>query len=245
MRYPWHDVGDTPTVATLQCVADGLPKMAADILATKWNNIGFSFSSEHAAGELTWATARGSVSLRGDPTDRHVRLNMLTESLLTLASAWLVRHGGLTLHSAVLWLEGQVWLVSGPSTAGKTTLCARFPGRWWSDEYAFLMPSPHGWQVWRHREFRGGDGDFPWTAPLAGILWLGPERGHTGCEPMPLHQAFARLGHQLLTMGALTTQPALDALSHLLEVTPVRVLSHDLRTPAPDVAAAICGRDHA
>ena len=248
LRVPWE--GAAPSDATWTLTwrdDDGQPPApeTPNMTATGWSATHCAWASTHAWGTLDRATGTGHVWLRTPNLPAGARLELLKEAMLLAAAADVTWRGGVVLHAAVLGHAERAWVVSGPSTAGKTTLCGRVPGRWWSDEYAYLVPTAGGWEAWRHREFRGGEGEFPWTAPLGGVVWLGPDRSQTTCTPMASPDAFARLGYQLLTLGPLTTQASLDALALLLSAHRPRVLSHHLGTPVDAVWSALAGEPDA
>ncbi len=241
VRTPWWGADGVEPALELQVDAEGAAPREVPVQLTAWSAEGFAFLTPRGRGEASWQTRAGWARM-ADPDDTpQARVQALMEILLTTATAVFLHEGGLVLHSAVLWLENRAWLVTGPSTAGKTTLCGRLDGQWWSDEYAFLLPGPTGWQVCRHREFRGGKGDFPWRAPLAGILWLGPERDQTRTRPMSEVEAMSRVGREALDFGPVTAQLTLDAAVRLVSAYPVRELSHDLRTPTDRLVEVLLG----
>ncbi len=202
---------------------------------------GFAFQAPSCHGEGDWPTASGELHLHDATRDRRQRVTMLHESLFAACYAWLLPRGGLLLHAATLWLGGRAFVVAGPSTAGKSTLAERFAPNWWSDEHAFLQRDGDAWFVMRHAEFRANQGPFPWRVPLAGLLWLGPERTQSRLTPLTVGTALPRILPQALVAGPVTSGPVLDAVAQLSRLVPVAELSHCLATPLPQLAAIIAG----
>ncbi len=241
VRRPWHG----PMAASLALCFRGVrtDSVATDVL-THFEQLDaerFSFSATCCAGTGDWTTGLGQLVLHDGRQDRRVRVTMLHEALFAACYAWLLPRGGLLLHAATLWIDGRAYVVPGPSTAGKSTLSARFSPNWWSDEHAFLEREGDTWHVLRHPEFRANPGDFPWRAPLAGLLWLGPDRSVSRLTPMSRGRAAQVILPQALLAGSVTSAFVLDSVAHLCEDVPVAELSHCLATPLCDLATVIAG----
>lgn len=242
LRRPWRGASgaDTSLVYEVRPVAE--PLTEATSAFQRLDADGFAFAAASCHGEGHWADpGTGTLWLHDAAQSQAERVQMLQEALFAAAFARLLVTGGLLLHAATLWIGAQPFVVAGPSTAGKSTLAARFANAWWSDEHAFLAREGDTWHVLRHVEFRGNEGDFPWRAPLAGILWLGPKRNVTQINELPAASAFQRLLPQALLAGPPTSAFVLDAVSHLCQHMPVYELSHDLTTPVDEVARTIAG----
>lgn len=241
IRSPWQGAGDAPIALTLAAASTSAEFADAPTHFSRLDSAGFAFSAASCAGEALWSADRGTLTLH-DAAHRPLhRVQMLQESLFAMAYARILRAGGLLLHAATLWLDGQPFVVAGPSTAGKSTLSRRFHPDWWSDEHAFLVPTLKGWEVWRHLEFRGNSGPFPWRAPLGGLLWLGPERAQSRTHDLTPAQALAHMLPQALVAGPQTSPLVLAAVAKLCADVQVRVLSHHLGTSPADLAQVIVG----
>lgn len=244
IRRPWRGPRRAATRLTWRSqVTTDMPR-AAETSFTQLDDDGFTFTAATCSGRARWSTQDGDLTLYDGAHTPLPRVQMLQEALFAACYGDLLRHGGLLLHAAVLWLGGAPFVVSGPSTAGKSTLAARFPTAWWSDEHAFLRPDGDRWVVLRHVEFRGQDGAFPWLAPLGGLLWLGPDRTHTAIQPLTQAQAVERLIPQAMLAGPLTVPPVLAAVAQLTQAYTTYELSHNLATPADVLATCIAEARH-
>ncbi len=244
IRRPWLGLDGVPVTLHLSATQTAAPFAAVTTQFSRLDARGFVFEATSCHGEADWLTATGALTLHDAEQSPIERIQMLQEALFAAAYADLLPRGGLLLHAATLWLGGRAYLIAGPSTAGKTTLCSRFFPHWWSDEHAFIERGGEVWHVLRHGEFRGNPGEFPWRAPVAGLFWLGPERDQTRVQPLSMNQAFERMLPQALMAGATTAAFVLDAVAHLCQHMPVQELSHCLTTPIAEVATAIAGGCH-
>ncbi len=102
-----------------------------------------------------WLLERGDFQARWDPlTGRgHVRQNpnpyALDSVLRILHSLVLATRGGFLLHAASAICDGQAYLFSGVSGAGKTTLTRLAPASvtLLTDEISYVRPSPVGYSA--------------------------------------------------------------------------------------------------
>lgn len=241
VRRPWRGAFGAEIAFRFKALATNAP--ASDV-ATQFSRLdadGFAFSAATCHGSGDWATRAGTVYLHDAAESPQMRVQMLQEAVFSPCYAKLLLQGGLLLHAATLWLDGRAFVVAGQSTAGKTTLCERFSSNWLSDEHAFLAQDGDAWSVLRHIDFRGNEGDFPWRAPLAGVLWLGPERDVSRVDRLAPAAIVPHVLHQALVAGPVTSTRVLDAVAHLCEHVPVAQLSHCLATPVAQLAAMIAG----
>jgi hypothetical protein len=206
---------------------------------------GFRFAATTCRGQGDWDSGVGELVLYDGLHDARTRVTMLHESLFAACYAWLLPRGGALLHAATLWIDGQAFVVAGPSTAGKSTLSARLTPNWWSDEHAFLQREGDAWYVLRHAEFRANQGAFPWRVPLAGLLWLGPDRSQSRLSHLSRSRATEVFLPQTLVAGPVTSAHVLEAVFHLCAHVPLAELSHALSTPVPELSAIIAGVAHA
>jgi hypothetical protein len=245
VRRPWRGAGPAPVSLRYAVEAAETPLTSATTAFSRLDADGFVFTAASCHGDGSWATGTGALVLHDAAQSQSVRVQMLQEALFAACFAHLLHNGGLLLHAATLWIDGRAFVVAGPSTAGKSTLAGRFAPDWWSDEHAFLVREGGAWHVLRHVEFRGNEGDFPWRAPLAGLLWLGPQRDQSRTEALTPAAAVQRILPQALVAGAPTAPFVLDAVARLCQEMPVLELSHSLATPLADLAQVIAGGQHA
>ena len=241
VRRPWRGPYGAELAFRFEAERGDMPLTEASTHFSRLDATGFAFTAASCHGAGTWTEQRGTVVLHDGDASPLARVQMLQESLFAPCYARLLLDGGLLLHAATLWIDGKAYVIAGHSTAGKTTLSARFAPHWWSDEHAFLASDGDGWQVLRHIDFRGNEGDFPWRAPLAGLLWLGPERTRSGVTPLAPADGLKRILPQALVAGPLTSTLVLDAAVHVCAHVAVRELSHCLTTPVAELAKLIAG----
>src|SRR5271169_6606003 len=133
-----------------------------------------------------WLLQRGDFNARWDPrTGRgRVRQNAnpysLDSVLRILHSLILAQRGGFLLHAASTICDGQAFLFSGVSGAGKTTMTRLAPAdiTLLTDEISYLRPSAHGYSAFgtpfAGELARSGENC---TAPVSALFFLekGPE----------------------------------------------------------------------
>ena len=72
------------------------------------------------------------------------------EYIIRIASAiWFFEKGGVLFHGAAMVRNGQAYLFTGHSGAGKTTVCrVTKDAQILNDDLVALKKSPEGWEVW-------------------------------------------------------------------------------------------------
>ena len=241
VRRPWRGPSGANVRLAFRAQSSDAPLTDAVTAFSQLDAAGFAFRAASCHGSGSWTSGTGTLVLHDAARSQVQRVQMLQEALFAACFAHLLAHGGLLLHAATLWIDGRAFVVAGPSTAGKSTIAARFAPNWWSDEHAFLAQENGAWQVMRHVEFRGNEGPFPWRAPLAGLLWLGPERTQSRVVPLHPGDALQRILPQALVAGPPTAPLVLDAVAQLCQHVPVVALSHCLATPVAELARLIAG----
>ncbi len=115
-------------------------------------------------------------------TEEHelAKTSVIENFLRILAAHCTLQQGGLILHSAGLVFDGQAYIFSGRSNAGKTTLTRkayRYGARVLSDDINLLLPGKEGYKAHavpftgefgRTLEHSGGQDSYP----VAGIILL-------------------------------------------------------------------------
>ncbi len=245
VRRPWRGPLGADVAFQFAAEATAAPLGEAATRFSRLDADGFAFTAASCHGAGSWAQRAGTVYLHDGEQSPLARVQMLQEALFAPVYGQLLLQGGLLLHAATLWIDGRAYVVAGYSTAGKTTLSGRFAPNWLSDEHAFLARDGDQWHVLRHIDFRGNEGDFPWRAPVAGLLWLGPDRSQSRVAPLSPGDALQRLLPQALVAGPPTSALVLDAVAHLCQQLPVMELSHNLATSVADLAEMIAGASHA
>jgi hypothetical protein len=153
-----------------------------------------------------WVLQRGDFSARWDiRTGRGtVRQNSnpysLDSVLRILHSLILAERGGFLLHAASAICEGQAYLFSGVSGAGKTTMTRLAPPdvTLLTDEISYLRPSSHGFAAFgtpfSGELARSGENC---SAPVGALFFL--EQGPENCiEELPAADAVRRLMRNIL-----------------------------------------------
>jgi hypothetical protein len=153
-----------------------------------------------------WLLQRGDFNARWDPrTGRgRVRQNAnpysLDSVLRILHSLILAQRGGFLLHAASAICDGQAFLFSGISGAGKTTITRLAPAdiTLLTDEISYLRPSTEGYSAFgtpfAGELARSGENC---TAPVSALFFLekGPENR---IEELPSAEAVRRLMRNIL-----------------------------------------------
>ncbi len=153
-----------------------------------------------------WLLERGDFHARWDPLTGHghVRQNpnpyALDSVLRILHSLVLAARGGFLLHAASAICDGQAYLFSGVSGAGKTTLTRLAPPQvtLLTDEISYIRCSPIGYSA-HGTPFAGelAKAGENCVAPVSALFLL--EKGPENCvEELPSAEAVRRLMRNIL-----------------------------------------------
>jgi len=151
-----------------------------------------------------------------------------------------VGRGGLLLHGASLDIDGAGVVVVGQSGAGKSTLCGRLANDWCNEEYAWVVPTPGGWEVWHLLAFRANKAATVRVSPLRALWILGADRETTAGAALGVADAAAGL-----MANAILPQPGevfglcCDNALELAATGLVGRLSHHLGTSIANLRALL------
>jgi hypothetical protein len=182
-----------------------------------------------------WLFERGDFQARWDPlTGRgHVRQNpnpyALDSVLRILHSLVLAARGGFLLHAASAICDGQAYLFSGVSGAGKTTITRLAPDSvtLLTDEISYVRPSPAGYLA-HGTPFAGelakaGENA---VAPVSALFFLeqGPDNR---VDDLPSSEAVRRLMRNILFFAEdrKLVEKLLATACNFVEKVPVRRLT--------------------
>lgn len=219
--------------------------IAADASAyqqTQQQNVRIDGTSIRVAGPSGWVLDTPDTDPELHYVD-HPNLAVRVAGVRWLLHNWLLARatleGAVVLHAASFAGERGVWVVAGPSHAGKSTLVARMGDRAWNEEHAVVEPTATGARVWAFPHARSSFRPGPVTAPLAGLAFLTSDRSRTRATPVAPGEGYARLVAQLGLFAGDVASVQLDRLARLVERSPVLALDHDLRQPASAVLAEL------
>ena len=225
-----------PGVASLHFGYQREPAPRQDALVfRRFDASGYEARAPGASVVLDRASGHGTVTVHAPDAEAEAVHNAAIEAMLAAGLAEVLGRAGIALHAATLQVGGRAWVIAGHSGAGKSTLARRFPGVASHDEVAYLVPTPAGWTVWHHAEWRGLPGDHAAVLPLGGLFVLLPDdRSRTTVIEAPAGEHAALILARAYHAGGAATQHVLQAAAALANDVPVGLLSHSL-DDAPEV----------
>ena len=181
------------------------PELALDLDLTSPGSVSDDDVRVRREGKQ-WLLERGDFQARWDPlTGRgHIRQSpnpyALDSILRILHSLVLTDRGGFLLHAASAICDGQAYLFSGVSGAGKTTLTRLAPDSvtLLTDEISYVRPSPFGYSA-HGTPFAGelGKAGENTAAPVSALFFL--EKGRENrVDELPPVEAVRRLMRNIL-----------------------------------------------
>lgn len=145
--------------------------------------------------------AMGEFKLDGSCLQGSFRICALHEFgwYLTLKLAlafWLEHHAGLLIHASGVWLNDEVWIFSGESNAGKTTIAVdlKNEGETFSEDQVALKYDNHQ-ILWAHATPLGEklvNNDSQKRGKVAGIVFI-EKASIAECHHMDVHNAMVHL----------------------------------------------------
>lgn len=228
-----HQLAAAPTVSTQEKEPNGLYTYVPQINRGSGS---VQITGSNFVGSITTSPSSSSAYLGVTEEDELANASVIENFLRFCSANKVLERQGVMLHSAGLVFDGQAYIFTGRSGAGKTTLTrkAYAKGAWvLSDDINVLLPSEEGYQAYavpftgefgRTLNHKGGRNSYP----VAGIILL--SQGDTlKTERVRQSQAFATLlaGCPFVNTDAVASTPLYDAISNVLSITPViRLINH-------------------
>ncbi len=182
-----------------------------------------------------WILERGDFRAQWDPRTGRGRVQQsanpyaLDSVLRILHSLVLAARGGFLLHAASAVCDGQAYLFSGVSGAGKTTLTRLAPAdvTLLTDEISYVRANPSGYSAWG-TPFSGelAKSGENCVAPVSALFFL--EKGPHNCvNELPAAEAVRRLMRNILFFAEdpELAEKLLASACDFVEKVPVRLLT--------------------